>query len=161
MATKVKRSGGKSDTKKGSTKAKASSNGSSGESEASRKRGELAAKLEKEAPQIAKRLQGDGKMKDEKARYGLSSDVAIVKALARKGFNSKGGELDVPEIGNVDKAAGKKALVKARTEGTPWYVLELATGKSESELKTIVEEAGGPTGRVYRNSGEKADKAGR
>lgn len=134
---------------KGSTNgAKAAKN--TGQSDAQRKRGELNAKLRKEASAIAKRLQGDGKMKDEKARYGLSDDGPIRKALAQEGFDSKGGTLTLGSEIDATKAAGKKAVVKARTEGEPWYILELRTGLSESELKAIVKDAGGPTGRVYR-----------
>jgi hypothetical protein len=152
MATKVKRSGGKASAKEsGASSAKA--NG--GETAAQRKRGELSKKLAKEAPAIAKRLAGGGKMKAEKERYGLSADTAIVKALAEAGFTSKGAKLEVEPI-DASKAAGKKAVVKARKEGESWIILSVRTGLSEAELRKIVEEAGGPTGRVYRNAGGKS-----
>lgn len=158
MATKVKRSGGKASGEKAAPAAKAST---AAKSNGSAKRGELAAKLRKEAGAIAKRLQGGGKMKAEKERYGLSADTAIVKALAAEGFTSKGAALEVETIAKPDTAAGKKAIVKRRGEGEPWYLLEIATGKTESELRAIVEEAGGPVGRVYRNTGKSESSAGR
>jgi hypothetical protein len=116
--------------------------------------------VRKLVPQFKKHLQGGGKMKELKAEHGFSDDGPIRQALYLEGFDSKGNDLPA---GSHDKisATGKALatrLVKERGEGTPWYALAHRTGKSEAELRAIVEEAGGPTGRVYRKDPEKAAK---
>lgn len=118
------------------------------------------AKIEANVQKIAKALRGGATMKSQKAEFGVSDDGPIRKALAKAGFDSKGGKLEVAKI-DASKAAGKKAVVKARSEGTPWYVLEIATGLTEGQLRTIVSEAGGATGRVYRQTKQEATTGGR
>lgn len=104
-------------------------------------------------------LQGGGTMRDLKAEHGFSDDGPIRAALYRNGYDSKGNEHGV-EADTIDagKVAGKKALVKMRSEGAAWYALAYVAGISEAEAKAIVADAGGETGRVYTKV-EKEDKA--
>ncbi len=101
---------------------------------------------------IAKDLQGGTKMKDVRAEYGFGSGGAIRAELAKNGYDSKGGTITLPTLPTGAKSLAK-ALVREREAGVPWYTLEIASGKTEAELREIVEEQGGPTGRVYRQNG--------
>lgn len=150
MAVKVKKSGAK---KASSSTKKASSNG--GEKRARRTAEDVAALV----PAFRKHLQGGGTMRELKAEHGFSDDGPIRAALYRAGFDSKGNPHE-DEADSIDasKAAGKKELVALRSDGAPWYQLAYLAGITEGEAKSIVTEAGGPTGRVYTKS-EKPAKA--
>ncbi len=100
---------------------------------------------------IAKDLQGGTKMKDVRAEYGFGSGGAIRAELAKNGYDSKGGTITLPTLPKSTKARAK-ALAALRTAGTPWYILVQVTGNTEAEVREIVETAGGPTVRVYRNA---------
>jgi hypothetical protein len=150
----------RSGAKKGSTAAKASSaktTAAKSNGSAATKRTGAVAKINANVEKIAKALKGGATMKSQKEAYGVSDDGPIRKALAVAGYDSKGAALSVEKF-NAGNAAGKKRVVKERQGGTAWYILEIATGLSESELRAIVADAGGPTGRVYRNT-EKPAKA--
>jgi len=114
-------------------------------------------RLRKDVHKIAKSLKGGAKMKDVRAEYGFGSGGPIRSELAKEGYDSKGGQIELPTLPKGGNALAK-ALVKQREAGVPWYTLEIATGKSEADLREIVEEEGGPTGRVYRSNGENGDK---
>ena len=157
MATKTARKG---NTKKGAAKkggakkqATATSNGNGGSS-SRRSRDEVRALV----PQFVKALQGGSTMKEVKQQFGFSGGQVIREALAAEGYDSKGNKLSLESI--TDKGAKlTKRLVAERQAGVPWYILSTRTGKPESELRALVEEAGGPaSGRVY-NRKEKAAKA--
>ncbi len=109
-------------------------------------------RLRKDVHKIAKDLQGGTKMKDVRAEYGFGSGGAIRAELAKNGYDSKGGTITLPTLPTGAKSLAK-ALVREREAGVPWYTLEIASGKTEAELREIVEEQGGPTGRVYRQNG--------
>jgi hypothetical protein len=153
MAVKVKKGTGK---KSGSSKTKASSNGGSSKT---RRTAEDVAKL---VPEFRKHLKAGGTMRELKAEHGFSDDGPIRAALYRAGFDSKGeahGE-DAESI-NPKNAAGKKQLVALRKEGAPWYQLAYLAGITEGEAKTLVADAGGPTGRVYPASEKPAKSSGK
>jgi hypothetical protein len=118
-------------------------------------------KINANVAKIAKALREGATMKSQKAAYGVSDDGPIRAALYRAGFDSKGAKHGV-EAGSIDatKAAGKKLVVKLRAEGAPWYALAFQTGLTEGDIKKIVAEAGGATGRVYTKT-EKAAASGR
>jgi hypothetical protein len=118
-------------------------------------------KINASVAKIAKALREGATMKSQKAEYGVSDDGPIRAALYRAGFDSKGAKHGV-EAGSIDatKAAGKKQVVKLRSEGAPWYALAFQTGLTEGDIKKIVAEAGGATGRVYTKT-EKAAASGR
>jgi hypothetical protein len=118
-------------------------------------------KINASVAKIAKALREGATMKSQKAEYGVSDDGPIRAALYRGGFDSKGAKHGV-EAGSIDatKAAGKKLVVKLRAEGAPWYALAFQTGLTEGDIKKIVAEAGGATGRVYTKT-EKAAASGR
>jgi hypothetical protein len=155
MAVKVKTKGsskkGSKSTAKAST-AKASSNG---------KPRRTAEDVDKLVPAFRKHLKAGGKMKELKAEHGFSDDGPIRAALYRAGFDSKGEEHGVEEgdLGGLTAAKLKAALVKERENGEPWYALAYRAGLTEPEVKKIVSEAGGPTGRVYREPAPKATKS--
>ena len=116
--------------------------------------------VRKLVPKFVKHLQGGGTMRALKAEFGFSDDGPIRQALFLEGYDSKGGDLPADAHAPI-KATGAKlgaALIKERSEGTPWYALALRTGKSEAELRQIVADAGGETARVYRHK-EPAAKA--
>ena len=157
-------------TRKGAGKAKA---GSKGKGKTAAKAKPAAAKasnrrtaedVAKLVPTFLKHLNGGGSMQELKKEHGFSDDGPIRAALYRAGYHKVTGEGYVKhgvEAGSVDasKAAGKKQVVKLRTEGAGWYVLSHMTGLTESEVKAIVADAGGPTGRVYREPAPKAKAA--
>jgi hypothetical protein len=145
-STSKAKSAGKSTAAK-----KASSNGGNRRS---------AADVAKLVPQFVKHLKAGGTMRDLKAEHGFSSDVPIRTAMYLAGYDSKGAKHG-EEAGSINpkNATGRKQLVKLRNEeGAAWYRLAYLAGLTESEVKAIVEEAGGSTGRVYHAS-EKPAKA--
>jgi hypothetical protein len=162
MATVVKRSGGKVATKsgaKGATKSGGKSAAkvapkaapvatapTNGTDKPARVRVDYAGQVE----DFRTHLQGGGTMRQLKEKLGVSADTGIRAALFSAGYDSKGnphGE----QAGSIDatKAAGKKQLAKLRAEGAGWYRLAFLSGLSESDVKAVVADAGGPTGRVY------------
>lgn len=144
----VTRKGAKTTTGKKATTskpaaAKASTNGGS-----RRSHEELLALV----PKIAKARREGKNWDDVKTLTGVGA-IQARALLAETGHNNKGEQEAVTPITGTGAALAKK-LVKARQDGAPWYRLALATGKSESEVREIVEKAGGPTGRVYTKSAE-------
>lgn len=109
-------------------------------------------------PQFRQELKNGSSMKDLKKKHGFASDVPIRIALAIKGFDSKGNSMEIKAI-NPMTAAGHRQIVKDRNEGTPWYILSIATGCTESHLRKLVESEGGQAkGRVYRAPKPKGPK---
>lgn len=148
----IKKSSGSKGAKSSSGAAKASSNGSK------RRTAEDVRKL---VPQFVKHLTGGGKMKELKQTHGFSDDGPIRQALYLEGYDSKGNALADADRAPI-KATGAnlaKRLIAEREQGTPWYALAYRTGKSEAELRQIVADAGGPTGRVYRKEDKPAKAA--
>lgn len=153
MATKVKvKSSAKKGAaaKKGGTAAKKAT-----PAKASNSTRRTAADIDKLVPKFKSHLTGGGTMKALKAEHGFSSDVPIREALARAGYDSKGKKLTIEEI----TGSGKKlatAVAKERRGGEAWYILALRTGKSESELKSLLAEHGfdeEASGRAYKSAG--------
>lgn len=110
-----------------------------------------AAEVAKLVPQFVKHMKAGGTMRELKAEHGFSSDVPIRTAMYNAGYDSKGAKHG-EEAGSINpkNATGRKQLVKLRAdEGAGWYRLAFLSGLTESEVKAVVEEAGGPTGRVY------------
>lgn len=107
-------------------------------------------KINASTTKIAKALREGATMKSQKAEYGVSDDGPIRAALYRAGFDSKGAKHG-EEKGSIKPgtAAGKKKLVALRNEGAAWFRLAFLADTTEAEVKKIVADAGGPTGRVY------------
>jgi hypothetical protein len=119
-------------------------------------------KINASVAKIAKALREGATMKSQKAEYGVTDDGPIRAALYRAGFNSKGAKHG-EEKGSIKPgtAAGKKQLVKLRKdEGAAWFRLAYLADLTESEVKKVVADAGGPVGRVYIKK-EKAATSGR
>ena len=88
-----------------------------------------------------------------------SNGIVLRKQLAKFGFAANGEPLGEEAEINLKGAALAKRLVAERAQGTAWFKLAAATGLKESEVKAIVEEAGGEvSGRVYTKT-EKPAKA--
>lgn len=157
MATKVKRS---TASKKGAKVKKAQPAAAQAKSNGGTRR--TAAEVRKLVPQFVKHLKSGGTMRELKAEHGFSDDGPIRSALYHEGFDSKG-QPHGEEADSIDagKAAGRKQLVALRNEGAGWYRLAYLSGLSESEVKGIIADAGGETGRVYKAPAPKASKAGK
>lgn len=151
MAKTVTRTAGKSKSGKGKVASK----------EATTRTRRTAEEVDALVDDFVKHLQDGGTMKELKAEYGFSDDGPIRAALYRNGYDSKGNEHEDEEDIDASKAAGKKALLKLRQEGAAWFVLAFRAGITEAEAKKIIEEQGGPTGRVYPPKAEKPAKAGK
>lgn len=120
------------------------------------------AKINTNVTKIAKALRDGATMKSQKAEYGVSDDGPIRAALYRAGFDSKGAKHG-EEKGSINagNAAGKKQLVKLRKDGAAWFRLAFLADITEGEVKKVVAEAGGPTGRVYSKTAKEAATSGR
>jgi hypothetical protein len=118
------------------------------------------ADLDAMVPKFLKAIKGGATMRAVKQEFGFSDDGPIRAALYRAGYTSKGEEHG-EEADSLDasKAAGKKRVLALREEGAGWYRLAYLTGLSEGEVKTLVKEAGGPTGRVYSRTEKPAGKS--
>lgn len=91
-------------------------------------------------PEIVKKLKSGVTFAQIRQEY-VSSGLRA--ALAEKGYDTKGNKLSIEEIST---AGGSKAFAKrvanARAEGMPWFKVVLATGKTEAELKQLLEDNG-------------------
>lgn len=86
--------------------------------------------------------------------HGVNAIVAR-KLLAEKGYNAKGEALEVEEIKGSGKALAKR-VATARRSGKAWHVLAIATGRSEADLRGLLEEHGykeEASGRAYASGG--------
>lgn len=110
-------------------------------------------------PEFLEQIREGATLRALKQEFGFSDDGPIRAALYRAGFDRKGEEHgEEAESIDAKKAAGKKQVVKLReSEGAAWYRLAFLTGLSEPEVKAIVADAGGPTGRVYREPAPKPE----
>lgn len=106
-------------------------------------------------------LTGGGTMRALKQKVGVSADTGIREALYRAGYDSKGNAHGIEENDKATLTPAKLRdfLVKERGEGAAWYVLSYRTGKTESEIKAIISEAGGTTERVYTRTEKPAKEA--
>jgi hypothetical protein len=103
--------------------------------------------IDKLVPQFVKHMKGGGKMRELKEQFGFSDDGPIRQAMARAGYDSKGGDLTLPAVPNTPKG-----VAKARADGHAWYIIGLALGKSEADVKAMAEKAGANTaGRAPRS----------
>lgn len=101
--------------------------------------------VDKLVPQFVKHLKGGGTMRDLKTEHGFSDDGPIRQALARAGKDSKGNSLELPKVANTGKS-----VAAARKAGHAWYIIALALGKTETEVKDMAEKAGADiVGRVH------------
>lgn len=108
-----------------------------------------AADVDKLVPAFVKHLKGGGTMRALKEEHGFSDDGPIRQALARKGYDSKGSKLALPDVTNTPKG-----VAAARKAGHAWYIIALALGKTEAEVKAMAEKAGVSTsGRTYVGGG--------
>lgn len=112
-------------------------------------------------PDFLERIKEGATLRALKQEFGFSDDGPIRAALYRAGYDRKGEEHGEEAESIGTNAAGKKQLVKLRSEGAAWYRLAFLTGLSEPEVKKLVTEAGGSSTRVYKPAAEKpkADKA--
>jgi len=126
----------------GNAKTSGSTNGST-----ARRSSEDLAKL---TPDIAK-MRKAGKSWDEvQSEHGVNAIVGR-KLLAAAGYDAKGNQASAEKITGSGKSLANK-VAKERKGGAAWYALALRTGKSEAELKALLEEhghGGVATGRVY------------
>jgi hypothetical protein len=136
MATKVKTTAKKTGTKSAGNKA--TTNGRRTQED-----------IDKLVPQFVKSLKAGDTMRSLKAEHGFSDDGPIRQALARAGYDSKGQKLELPTVKATP--AGVKA---ARNAGHAWYIIALATDKSEAEVKALAKKSGmDVTGRVRVGGG--------
>jgi hypothetical protein len=123
-------------------------------------------------PQFLSKIEDGATMRQLKQDFGFSDDGPIRAALYRAGYDRKGEKHGVKagDLAGTKGAARAKKMVELRKEGEAWYVLAHRFGVTEAEAKSLVSEAGGPTGRVYKASekpapkkasGKKGAKAGR
>jgi hypothetical protein len=101
--------------------------------------------------EFVEHLTAGNTMRALKQKLGVSADTGIREALYRAGYDSKGQPHGVEEgdKSSLSPAKMRDFLVKERSAGAAWYVLSYRTGKSESEIKQIIADAGGTTARVY------------
>ena len=151
MPTVVKRSGAKK-----TTNAKKSTPKPAAAATTGRKPRRSAEEVDALVPAFVEHLTSGGTMRALKAEHGFSDDGPIRAALLRNGFDSKGNETEIAAIKSTGAALTKRLLAE-RNKGTAWYQLALATGKPEAELRKLVADAGGETGRIYIK-GKKAAK---
>lgn len=160
MATVVKRS-----TKKGaSTKSKpAKSTGSKSTTKAAStassngKARRSAADIAKLVPALVKARKAGTSFQALKKEHGFSDDGPMRAAMYREGYDAKGDKHgESAESIDASKAAGKKQVIKLRSEGAAWYRLAYLTGLTEGEVKKIVKDGGGSESRVYVKSDKPA-----
>jgi hypothetical protein len=111
---------------------------------------------EKDADAIAK-MRRDKKSWDAISAEHGSNGIVLRKQLAKFGYDAKGESNEIEPI-TLKGSALVKRLLAERAEGVAWYTLAIATGETEGNLKALVEEAGGDTGRVHAKA-EKPAKA--
>lgn len=117
-------------------------------SESTRKTAEQLAAL---VPDIVKMRKAKKNWDEIQAKHGINAIVAR-KALATAGFSSAGEAQEIASISGSGKALATK-VAKERRNGAAFYTLALATGKSETELKTLLAENGfedEASGRTYK-----------
>lgn len=165
MATKVTRKATGTKAKAATPKATKAAPAKSGGTATATKEAPAKARRTQEdvdgmVPQFLERIGEGATLRALKQEFGFTDDGPIRAALYRAGYDRKGEEHG-EEAGSIDasKAAGKKQVIALRAnEGAAWYRLAYLTGLSESEVKSIVSEGGGETGRVYVKA-EKPAKA--
>ena len=137
---KVKRpAAAKSSAKPAASKPKAAAASSNGRTR------RTAEDVDKLVPEFVKHLKAGGTMRALKTEHGFSDDGPIRQALARKGYDSKGNKLELPAVTNTPKG-----VAAARKAGHAWYIIALALGKTESEVKEMAEKGGADvSGRIH------------
>jgi hypothetical protein len=156
--TVTRKSAGKTSTKKSDSKSTTTKAKSAGSSNGKVRR--TAEDIAALVPKFVAHLTDGGTMRALKQEHGFSDDGPIRAALYREGYDSKGNKHGETR-GSIDagKAAGKKQLVALRAnDGAAWFRLAFLADITEAEAKRIVEEAGGPTGRVYVKTAEDKPK---
>lgn len=107
-------------------------------------------------PTIVKALRSGTSMTDIRAQYGAGPTIR--KALWRNGFDTKGNAFNVEAIKGTGKVLATR-VAKARQSGASWGLLQLRTGKPESDLKALLAKHGQLTlaqGRVVISKRGKA-----
>lgn len=107
--------------------------------------------LAKLADPIAKMRKGGSNWDAVQEKHGVNAIVAR-KILAAAGYNNKGEKEEISKITGSGKSLATK-VAKQRREGVAFYTLAIATGKSESDLKSLLEEHGfkaEASGRTYK-----------
>lgn len=77
-----------------------------------------------------------GSIKDD---YGALAKIRV--ALAKAGYDTKGKKFVVEPIRGSGVALAKR-VAKQRENNQPWYVLEMATGKTEAQIRALLTEHG-------------------
>lgn len=73
---------------------------------------------------------------------GYGAGPVIRKALAEKGYNTKGEKIEVEDISDLKGQRLAKAIAGLREEGRAWYYIELAADINEADAKALLEEHG-------------------
>lgn len=110
-------------------------------------------------PEIVEKLRDGTTMTDIRAEYGAGP--VIRKALAEKGYNTKGERVEVEDLSDLKGAKLAKAIAALREEGRAWYYIELAADMSADDAKALLVEHGFDelaTGRVSLNGDEEEAK---
>jgi hypothetical protein len=94
---------------------------------------------EMNVPAIVKMLKAGETMTTVRARYGQGAKIR--KALAEAGYNTKGEKVEISEIKGSGAVLAKRVAAQ-REAGVAWWSLELATGKSETVLRELLNDHG-------------------
>ena len=92
---------------------------------------------------IVPRLQAGDKMTDIRAEFGAGPTIR--RALSRVGYNTKGQQVTVVGAVKTARVAPKvlaQRVADRRMAGAAWWRLELETGKSADDLRTLLTEHG-------------------
>jgi hypothetical protein len=90
-------------------------------------------------PAIVKMLKAGHTMTEVRAKYGAGAKIR--KALGEAGYNTKGEKVEIAKISGSGKALAAK-VARQREAGVAWWTLELATGKTETDLRELLENSG-------------------
>jgi phosphoglycolate phosphatase-like HAD superfamily hydrolase len=110
---------------------------------------------------IVRQLKAGTTMTDIRAEFGQGAKIR--KALTEAGYNTKGEKIEVEAINGSGKTLATR-VARAREAGKAWYSLEIATGKSETQLKDLLTEHGFgelAEGRVIKDKPEPVKRTAR
>lgn len=92
---------------------------------------------------IVPMLQDGTSMTDIRSQFGAGPTIR--RALARVGYNTKGEQIAVVGTVKTTRVQPKvlaKRIAEQREGGAAWWRLELATGQSADELRTLLSDHG-------------------
>lgn len=73
---------------------------------------------------------------------GYGNGPTIRRALAEKGYNTKGEKVEVEDLSDLKGVKLAKAVAELREQGKAWYYLELATDMAQADLQELLVENG-------------------